>query len=372
MTRKVVFELANGIDGEVELLDNGYMDVWRMVYKHNQNNGVRAKRPGVTHVKNVDYERNFEKSQRETEKLGELLDRVNSSIIKIRDLGYPWPGDLLDRSVTNAELNFHHRCFTTMMFTRAYTHDIPLTEKQVLDWKRKSHNKNAPRCYPYTFVEYLGVECINDWYNKNSFDDKFIALEPHLHEINSAVHDIENIILRSDRDAEINNGLLEYLGTTAAITVDLDWNTKLDDNCTDGVKADFNVGNLIYNADTTDDPTLNVQDLKNILGKDYLTAFRNYDDPFNVDICNHNNTTKGGFTISPGYEYVHREHIKPWLDYHEHRTGDWLVHPINIGRISQDWIREFSVVNHKEMPNWEEYKSNFYMVKTDLIEPVAI
>ena len=122
----------------------------------------------------------------------------------------------------------------------------------------------------------------------------------------------------------------------------LDWNSKGKDQVTDDIVCDWDFAGLLkVDSDIcSSDPKYNVYDLKNILGKDYEKAYKDYDNPANWDVTNTYNTTKGGFEIRPWQSYTTNWIIRPWVQTYGLPTDDRHIAPITLGHISEAWMEE--------------------------------
>jgi hypothetical protein len=156
---------------------------------------------------------------------------------------------------------------------------------------------------------------------------------------------------------------LVYLGVRCNIPI-LDWNSKNPlDKITDASKLDYNLGDAA-NWAVDNDPYWNVYDLKNILGKDYLEAYHNYDDPGEWDVCNHAKTTKGGFEIRPHMHHVVNKVLVPWIKDWGYHAFPENVSPIQIGHIDEREL--FAMCAASESNSWDV--SHNHIVKVDLVE----
>jgi len=266
----------------------------------------------------------------------------------------------MDWSVTNDI----HRGFTTLSLTQC-TDRVDLThdEKNALMVEQYNFNGVCDDVHGSKFLlQYKTDIPRKHWQiNDNSTQEEFIR---NLHKINSGVHDIENRCRVSPRELAVENSVYpEHAGCRIPM---LDWDTKGSfDNRTDIVKADFNLGD-VANGAVDNNPYWNVYDLKNILGKDYLTAYYNYDDPGEWDVCNHFKTTKGGFMIAPHLHRIVNHVLVPWIREWGYQASPEIVSPIQIGHIDEEEV--LSMCTPNDSNSWDVSHSGNDIVRVDLID----
>ena len=185
-----------------------------------------------------------------------------------------------------------------------------------------------------------------------------------VHIINSGVHDIEDKCRSSERRWKTESKFWpEY---THICLPKLDWASKSEaDNRTDVTKVDYNLADLAMWA-CDNDPKWNVYDLKNILGKDYLTGYFDYDDPGEWDICNHFKTTKGGFEIKPHMHKVVNDIFVPWIQSFGYPAYPEIISPIQIGHIDENWLLEFCTSRSAEEHQIKDEHN--HIINVDLID----
>lgn len=365
---KVVFELSNGVDGEIVLREGDFMEFWKFVFKRNNTQlGPRSDK----NCNSIFVDVPEQESQRyQTELWSSTLDarishaqRVNTAIDNLLEMGFAWSSGRADQHSHNTECNRIHRAFTTSMLSRS-TDDFGLSREKLIEIKHRQPNFNHGDALYFLNFIVENFELID--FNSNKFD-LYQRAVPQLHEINAYIHKIEDGSIASDRSYLIAKTHLQSVNRLAGWWPNLDWNSKKDDGCTDSSRIDFNFADLrtmdtsIYSSD----PQYNVYDLKNILGKDYETAWLNYDDPVNWDVTNTFNTTKGGFEIKPYQSQWTNQYIKPWAASYGVPAEDNIVAPISIGSISEQWLHEHC---YTDQPQTLEQKAQQRIVRVDLIE----
>lgn len=345
---KVIFELGNGIDGEIELCDNLFMDFWKMVFERNN------KKHGV----NVRYSKCYNSNMKMPDKTQinlvskqKYVDIINESIDKIVSAGFTWSRGKMNIDSGYEDCNKIHRGFTTLMSTGCID-KLDLTHEEVKFIKENKFDLNNNSAFPYFMPNPEQYEKFN--YNK------YAKIKIPLHDINANVHHIEDKFLINHNNIKLSKELINHYGCKNFKLISLDWNSKGKDGITDAHKIDFNFNDLRYYANYSNDPYYNVFDLKNILGKDYQTCWENHDDPHNIDICNLM-TTKGGFEIKPEIDCLFNKLLIPWLKDINHSTQNEVIRPITIGHIDDKWVKEHQMLNRNRNIDDE-------VVKVDLID----
>ena len=371
MTAKVLFSLNNGVDGEIVLRDNLFMDFWKFVFKQNNKKvGPRQdKFPNACFTKtHPDLDLAIKEQYNKTvDKRAECVDRVNHAILQLEQAsGKKWNSSRLNINSNTEDCNRVHRGFTTFCLTRC-TDQISLSQEEQRNLKYDQPNLHASgwlyiKSIRPLLEQIIGEESVHFHTN----------IAPLLHEINAYVHHLENICIVSDRAFEIGDAYLTSENIEDCWFPNLDWNSKNADGVTDAGRTDYNYADLATQTIATDelyssDPKYNVYDLKNILGKDYEKAWFDYDDPRNWDVANTFSTTKGGFEIRPHQSMLTRDFIKPWVDSYNHfPTDDHIVSSIAIGTIDHQWLKSNCFnLGHEGNIN---ARRNLGIVKTDLIE----
>jgi len=366
---RVLFELSSGIDGTIELRDCEFVDHWKEVFLQNNNNvGVRPPSDvGQKYAAAYFYEKEVHKvttvgKYKRTEE--QAIEMIRLGIADLEKYPLPWtrgePYTGMGWDITN---NLH-RGFTTLNLTQC-TDRIDLTHEEKNELMVDRHcfsNGSVGRRLLMGYDKSGRWNRTEDWYHEiwsKWTNDEFMRFFSDVHQINSGVHNVEWCRV-SKRELLVN--AMVFPGEFANIPR-LDWNSKAADKITDAIRVDKFVGGVAKDA-VDNDPHWNVYDLKNILGKDYLTAWKNYDDPGEWDICNHYQTTKGGFEILPHMHFVVNRILVPWI------TDDWgyqawpeIVSPIQIGHMDE---REMKEICTPSETNGNDISKN-QIVKVDLI-----
>lgn len=365
MRRRILFSLANGQDGEIELADGIWIDFWCMVFKRNHQlfeiRGKKIKQPrGHMYSATAEWQQDPQESK---QLKAEYREVINQCIDRILELGGDWQVGYMPEDPDWSDTNRIHRGFTTLNLTRHVTSDLGLTPEQIVLFKTQRYNTNLTHTYPH-FFRSLGFQV----------PDKPTHISPEAHEeigdcchtINAYVHHIENRCFDQDRLIEHNNFILEESGKQSVFCGSLDWDAKAEDGVTDSERLDFNYASTFNQAISSSwDKNLNVYDLKNILGKDPYTCWLNYDNPVNVDIVPTVGTTKGGFTINPYTRQFHTQVIKPWLRECGHPMSDGLHCSPAIGRIDPLQYTRLFEFDH---PASHEEKLDLRFTSIDLLE----
>ena len=205
-----------------------------------------------------------------------------------------------------------------------------------------------------------------------------------LHEINAYIHKIEDKCLFNPRKKQLAQFHHTHHNCQAALRPIMDWDAKLADGITDSTTMDWNFETALNQAFDSVQPAIdqecNVFDLKNILGKDYQTCYRDYDNPINLDITNTVGTTKGGFEINDSYNSLHNTILKPWLDSYEFDNHIAMYYPLPIGRLDKKFIEDHycikggwdngEIIKERYIPNEEifEMSQDRQLVKAELIQ----
>lgn len=363
---QIVFELASGRDGIIQLRDCEFTEWWKHVYRLNKPRGVSPD-PCKSLIRYKDRNRklidmansDFDLKRYEEE----AIQSISSGVKHVQDISFPWtrgqPSMGMDWDVTN-EL---HRGFTTLSLTEC-TDRVDLTHDEKNALMHKQYNFNGPNGREF-LLQYSKTNRMPEFpFDNYEVREARADFLHHIHKINNGVHNIESKCRVSQRRLDIEGWV--YPEHKVCNLPLLDWDTKdLIDDRTDIVKSDFNLGDIAMWC-VDNDPHWNVYDLKNILGKDYLVAYNNYDDPGEWDICNHYKTTKGGFEIKPFMHDVANRVLVPWI------RDEWgytaatpeIVSPIQIGHIDSKELLNMCTPN--ESNSWDVSRNN--ITKVDLVE----
>ena len=391
---RLLITLENGADSEIELLDNKFMEFWKMVFlRHKSHIPFRhsdRKEKYAGHKHQV-WEKTQEqvKNWYETETLElkqKLVNRVNTAIDGLHEENIQWTRGKLDIHCNKADCNRLHRGFTTLSFTHMWTDHIALTSEQIMSIKRRYLNMNAHNCWPNQFNDVKGwsVPTSNRPPDMYTDREKVTRVYELLHEINAAIHNIEDKCLYNGRTEILREHYYNFYDVQCMLVPNLDWNAKLEDGVTDSVHLDWNFDSALNPAFYSVVPAIeqgcNVWDLKNILGKDYQTCYRDYDNPVNLDITNTVGTTKGGFTINPAFINLYDTILEPWLESFGKLEHKAMYFPIPVGKLDERFIKQHFTIKggydqgeiiKSKMINGNEMHgiaSERAIVKADLIE----
>lgn len=371
---KVVFELTNGVDGEVELRDNFFMDYWKMIFRRNLKlcNVRKDKSVYHMHKRVLNVAELHDLKWEETRELRRpWVEQINAGIDRLIECGYHWSKGYMTEDSKWEDCNRIHRGFTTYHQTEATDHwDLDRWQLGYIKHTMQNIHANGYWITRQTDPNIADIIRLEPGEFKSS---NYLHTEvgSALSDINAYTHRIEDYCLVSPRVHDIYDGYLTSIGRDKKVQATwlpvLDWNSKGVDGSTDSIKTDWNFGELrkldysIYDSS----PEWNVYDLKNILGKDYEKAYVDYDDPMNWDVTNTCNTTKGGFEIKPHMSYLTNTIIKPWAAEYGVEPDDHIVAPISVGRISQRWIDNYCF--HASEEEVDAYQ-NVTIEKVDLID----
>ena len=367
---KVVFELATGVDGTVELRDCMFVDWWKHVFKLNKPIGIRQKRmtcyyrdikhpfkgPAELWMDGLEAQHNLQEFEQKN------IDLINKGIDEIIELGLPWNRERPYMGMNWKITNDIHRGFTTLDLTNTESKiELDHETKCKMMWKQYNfHDKNG-REFLTQFSKMDDTEIPKER-QKNDWIESF---EASVHQINSGVHNIEDGARVSERRLRLGFEVFpeaEY----PVIFPNLDWQSKdPEDNRTDRVKVDYNLSEMA-NWACDNNPHWNVYDLKNILGKDYLNAYCDYDDPGEWDVCNHFKTTKGGFEILPHMHKLVNDVFVPWIQSFGYPADPMFISPIQIGHIDENWLLEFCTARSIE-ENKKQDEHN-HIINVELID----
>lgn len=202
-----------------------------------------------------------------------IAEEINKAIDDVEAItGKAWIGRAYNGMSWN-DTNYLHRGFTTTMITDGVT---PTLGRQ-LDNDIKALKQGA-RVTHFDLTDVIhNHPTLTDYYELGDKKEQlWPALHDALHRINSYIHIYESLFLRSGRANEID---------AQPFIMDVDLDLKRQD------------GSLLYEVheeeiqhehkeEAFNGYDNNVYALKKILGKDYLTAYFEYDDPTKWDITN--------------------------------------------------------------------------------------
>ena len=291
----IKLKFKNNLSVEIELLQNEFVDSWYRAFINNQHI-ARWTRDQAILLHNDAHTPNY------TEHAKILVDNINAAIRTIEKIsGKKWIGYAYI-GMSWETTNYLHRGFTTSMITKYKTPYLSKKlQKDILDMK-----KNGATHYQISdFI--INHPTLEDFYqlSDDNNDEFFNALE----KINSYIHFYESSYLRSSRANELdrNNGCLVF---------DIDGKT-VDGGCHENfyeemVQPDFSQFSFQGSE-------YNVYALKKILGKDYLTAYFQFDDPTAWDISNMM-IIDGTFEIdyNDNYNYLYNSTgFNHWIEHFE-------------------------------------------------------
>lgn len=348
---RLLISLANGADGEIELFDNKFIEFWKMVFLRHQscipfrNSNNERKWCGRLHqawnMQPKDYETDAKLEHKQN-----LVNRVNTSIDGLHEENVQWTRGKLDMHCTREDLNRIHRGFTTLSFTHLWTDHLAMTYDQIWSIKKRYLNMNAHNCWPNQFNDVKGFEIPQNHFPKaDKYPHAQVArIYEYLHEINAAVHNIEDKCLYNSRKLNLVEYYYKHYDVQCMLKPDLDWNAKLNDGVTDSMHLDWNFDSALSQAWHSIVPSIeqgcNVWDLKNILGKDYETCYIDEDNPINLDITNTVGTTKGGFTINGAFTNMYNDVLEPWLESFGRLGHKAMYFPIPVGVLDERFLKQ--------------------------------
>ena len=381
---RLLIKLENGADGEIELLNNKFIEFWKMVFLRHKSHipfrhsDRKEKYCGHKHqVWDLTQEqvKNYYDTETVLELKQKLVNRVNTAIDGLHEENIQWTRGKLDIHCNKADCNRLHRGFTTLSFTHLWTDNIPMTSGQIRSIKNRYLNMNSHNCWPYQFEALPGFELppsSRPITKDGGYAKKVKKCYEYLHEINAAVHNIEDKCLYNPRREILRQHYYNFYDVQCMLTPNLDWNAKLEDGVTDSMHLDWNFESALNQAFASVVPGIkqgcNVWDLKNILGKDYETCYRDSDNPVNLDITNTVGTTKGGFTINAAYKNLYDTILEPWLESFGKVEHKAMYFPIPVGKIDERFIKQHFTIKGG-YDQGEQIKSK--MIPGDEIHGVA-
>jgi len=352
---RLLISLANGADSEIELFDNKFIEFWKMVFlRHKSRIPFRhsereRKWCGSLHqawnMQPEDYETDAKLEYKQN-----LVNRVNTAIDGLHEENVQWTRGKLDMHCTRDDLNRLHRGFTTLSFTHLWTDHLAMTYDQIWSIKKRYLNMNAHNCWPGQFNDVKGFEIPQNHFPKaDKYPHAQVArIYEYLHEINAAVHNIEDKCLYNSRKLNLVEYYYKHYDVQCMLKPNLDWNAKLNDGVTDSMHLDWNFDSALSQAWASIVPGIeqgcNVWDLKNILGKDYETCYIDEDNPINLDITNSVGTTKGGFTINGAFTNMYNDVLEPWLESFGRLGHKEMYFPIPVGVLDERFLKEHFTV----------------------------
>lgn len=259
--------------------------------------------------------------------------QINRAIDRLEKLtGVRWPYTA-NKRMSFPKLNDLHRMFTTSHATKT-GYKISKESSRLL-WDNKQRLKPSEQYYHY----YLGDTSlfkIPKVYNITN--DKILEFDEIIEEINAMIHIFEDSVVSSPRSRIV----AQMIGFNQHV-IDIDWILK-DNN---GRPLSDYMAMLDYNELKPEyynvDLSSNVFQIKSIRGKDYLTAYQQYDDPKAWDITRTSHIT-GGLTLDPFNlinGFYNSKIFKKWLSSEHHPYDPELFGNLAIGRIKEGWEQVF-------------------------------
>ncbi len=315
---------------EIELLQNKFVDSWYRAFINNLhlNRWTRDQTLMLNRGRHI--------MSTHTQHINDakmIVDKINASIRTVESLtGKKWLGYAYV-GMSWETTNYLHRGFTTSMITGFKT---PYLSKELRN-EIADMKKNVVTHYQLAeFI--LNHKTFDDFYQLgDNISDEFLnALE----KINAYIHMYEVTYLRSSR-AEESTSLYtnEQDRPSGGIAFDIDIKT-IDGNShskpyEEPVQA--NLSQFAFNG-----PEYNVYALKKILGKDYLTAYFQFDDPSAWDISN-SMIIDGSFEIdyNENYNYLYNTSgFKHWIENYGLQNRN-IYNNYQIGKVkSQEFLTD--------------------------------
>jgi len=334
---KILVSLTNGSDAEIVLRNNDYVQRWCEIMLHNKPRAQQVCRSAMS-TRSCNLEEIFFRGNQMSK--SSAISKVNQSLEWLDQNIHALPYRLTE-DYTSDQLNQIHRCFTTGSCTQVTFDADVLTYDQMMLLKEYRPNLNDYAKSP--LANMLHTDFIVSNYKLQEYMH-------HLHTVNAYIHHLENATMSprarslvwqhsaasdDEKNKKINDHdkMLKY--TTA---VSMDWLAKTDDGVTDAIKLDYHIDTDAIESCASFDPQYNVIDLKCILGKDYHTAYIDYDNPLQWDITNNNNTTKGAFTILYSNIFSDVFNDTQWFAQCDMPIEEHIVAPMRIGTIDQKFL----------------------------------
>lgn len=325
--KKLVVKFGNGKDCEIDLIDTPMLKYWLTCHLHNKENvcGFWTRKSSIAFHTNKGAEKN--KENHPSPKL------INNAIDEIKKItGVEWPIRAFN-GMGQEECNTLHRFFTT---SEASFRNFELTKEEE---DRFFHYKAIDGMTGSHLWSKLAIE-IEDVYKIKKDHKKKAKLEKLFHLVNNEVHRYEDSCYYSHRSEIIRKKYSKKYRI-----LDLDWNnrgnlgqaintllqTRFEGKSTKNRISSFE--SIKDSLSLADD--CNVFQIKGIRGKDYLSAYQQYDNPRCWDI---NTTTRicGGLTLDQDCtttRFLNSEMFKHWLKKNNHPHSEQTLGLIPIGRI---------------------------------------
>lgn len=319
---------------EIELLQNPFVDVWFNAF-----------------IKNFDVPRwqyagnLFQHKGAYTPPDRYWIDQINLAIDEIERISeVEW----IDRAYLGmgwSDINRLHRGFTTSVVTDGLTPELPTDVKK----KIKQLKQTQLVCH-YDLQDFIREQDLPDYYNLGK-KKEIVWYDFHsaLQKLNSSIHRYEGEFLKSDRAWDLT-------GPPYSLTIDLK-DKYYDGKYMNPVHTEKVTTDLMQHA--FNGYEYNVYAEKKILGKDYHTAYFQYDDPTEWDITN-NMDFDGSIHIDYNgtYQTIHESRgFCEWLQ-HYGINNPYKYSYYQIGKLVENQflndIREFQLTNIKNPENIDE------------------
>lgn len=336
---KAIATLHSGDRIEIDVLNNPVAQMICQVHQENSNKTSYWNRRSTIAHHLIDKNVNIDTSV--------YIDEINTAIDRVRELtGYDWPIRAYPGMDFEA-CNMIHRFFTTSRLTGR----IPTVGRdilpQVFDIKLQ-HNPTEPewmKIFPDTFDQ--DVYKLDDPDVRSQF-----LLE--IGKVNAVLHSYEDAVLHSQRAWNMYEEFTDKHGDNTIRSVTSVFDVAWDEKDKHGV-ATTKINKMRIPPEwkqyRTVDPDVTVYALKAILGKDYLTAYTEYEDPRQWDISG-NSTICGGITLDPTgvkHRFFNSNMFANWLKDYDHPPEPEIYGSLPLGKIvnmDQDLLWRMSTTNN--------------------------
>jgi len=326
--KKLVVKFGNGKDCEIDLIDTPMLKYWLTCHLHNRDNtgcGFWTRKSCLALHTNKDVEKNKENHPSPT--------LINNAIDEIKKIsGVEWPVRAYN-GMGFEECNILHRFFTTSTASFKNFQLSKEEEDRFFDYKISGKFTGSH------LWDKLAEE-ITDIYHVSGDESKKKELHKQFHIVNNEVHRYEDSCYYSHRSEIIRKRYEKKYKI-----LDLDWNNRghLGQKIKTLIEVRFSgksSKNRIASFESLNDclslkDDFNVFQIKSIRGKDYLSAYQQYDSARHWDIST---TTKlcGGATIDQNYttvKFLNSELFKQWLNKDNYPFCENTIGLIPIGKV---------------------------------------
>ena len=326
--KKLVIKFCNGKECEIDLIDTPMLKYWITCHLHNRDNvgcGFWTRKNCLALHTNKNAEKN--KESHPSPKL------INNAIDEIKRIsGVEWPIRAYN-GMGFEECNILHRFFTT---STASFKNFQLTKEEE---ERFFEYKISGKFTGSHLWEKLAEEVI-DIYHVDGDEDKRKKLHKQFHIVNNEVHRYEDSCYYSHRSEIIKQRYEKKYRI-----LDLDWDNRghLGQKIKTLIEVRFSgrssknriscLESLNECLSLKDD--FNVFQIKSIRGKDYISAYQQYDGARHWDIST---TTKldGGLTIDQDYKtikFLNSQLFRQWLTKDSDKFSENIIGLIPIGKV---------------------------------------